>query len=64
MLKRIKLNHDENYSKRLQKTPGGNPQRQGPRGCQVGPAGPTYLPFDPWWWAPLVSFQNVPPPPP
>jgi hypothetical protein len=40
MSKRIKLNHDENYSRRLQKTLGGNPLRQSPRGYLVGPTGP------------------------
>jgi hypothetical protein len=38
------LNHDENYSKRLQRTPGGNPPRQTPRGHQVELVGPTMVP--------------------
>jgi hypothetical protein len=62
--KGIKLNRDENYSRGLQRTSGGNPPRQSLRGRQVEPASPTLVPPRSWQWPPPVSFWNIPPPPP
>jgi hypothetical protein len=54
--KGIKLNCDENYSKRLQRTRGGNPPRQNSRGRQVRLAGPTLVPPGPLQWLPPINF--------
>jgi hypothetical protein len=32
------------------------PRRWTPRGCQVGPAGPTMVSPDLWWWPLSVNF--------
>jgi hypothetical protein len=61
---RIKLNHDENYSKMFQRTPEDTTLQWTPRGCQVGPTSPTTMSPGPLWGPLVRSFQNVSPPPP
>jgi hypothetical protein len=56
MSNRTKFNHDENYSRRFQRTPGGNPPRQTLRGYQVGSTGPTTIPLDSLWGPLVRSF--------
>jgi hypothetical protein len=63
MSKRIKLNHDENYSRRFQRTPEDTTPWRTPRGWRVGPASPTTMPPDALWGPLVRGFQNVPPPP-
>jgi hypothetical protein len=54
---RIKLNHDENYSKMFQRTPEDTTLQWTPRGCQVGPTGPTTMPPGPLWGPLLGAFR-------
>jgi hypothetical protein len=60
----IKLNRDENYSRRFQRTPEDTTLRWTPRGWHVGPTSPTTMPLGPLWGLLIRSFHNVPPPSP